>query len=160
MMRKKKGLYLMSGFTLVEVMTVIAILAILSAIAIPRLTSSSDLARRNADIATGHQLKTALERYQVENGLYPKRSEMSSANGVVTCSKLIPKYITNLNTSTTQQMVEDGHKGFAVEAVSADGVYPVTADHLIVIYLSTDGSTAEVRVFDKSLTKVLWSSVD
>ena len=61
------------GFTLLEIMVVVIILAVITAIAASKFASSADLARRNADIATGHQVKTALDRYQVENGVYPKK---------------------------------------------------------------------------------------
>lgn len=147
--------YADEGFTLVEVMAVMIILAVLAAVAIPRLSSSTELARKNADIATAHQVKTALDRYQVENGAYPTSAEMTASEGVVSDTDFIPKYISKLSTSTTQQKVADGKKGFGVEDLSVTG----DPTNLIMIYLTDDGSAAEVRAYD-SKSQVLWSSTD
>lgn len=148
------------GFTLIEVIAVMVILAAIAAIAIPKFASSSDTAKKNADIATARQVKAALDRYQLENGRYPKITEMTCKDGAITCASFIPQYISKLDSSTTQQNTDQSHKGFGVESIPADGNYPQTEDYLIVIYLTNDGSAAEVRTFDSSLSHVLWSSVD
>lgn len=154
-----------SGFTLVEVLMVVVILAIISAIAIPKVSASSDMARKNADIATAHQVKATLDRYQVENGVYPKSAQITNDTvnkGTVTSAVLIPKYIGKLDANTTQQQAEDGEKGFAAAALGTDGTIPTNsvATNLIMIYLSTDGSAAEVRAYDVSLANVLWTSAN
>ena len=149
------------GFTLVEVLMVVFILAMLSAIVIPRVSASSETARQNADIATGYQTKSALDRYQVENGIYPKSSEVTADNdGKITATALIPKYISKLDADTTQQ--EAGtKKGFGVAALAEDGSIPDDEKtNLIMLYLTTNGSAAEVRVYNADLTKVLWSSAN
>lgn len=153
-----------SGFTLVEVLMVVVILAILSAIAIPKVSASSDMARKNADTATAHQVKAALDRYQVENGIYPKPAQLGDDDkGTITPSVLTPKYIGKLDVNTTQQQAED-KKGFGVAAAAlgTDGTIPANsvATNLIMIYLSTDGSAAEVRAYDAKLENVLWTSVN
>lgn len=150
-----------SGFTLVEVLMVVVILAMLSAIAIPKVSASSDTARKNADIATAHQVKAALDRYQVENGIYPKPAQLTDDdNGTVTSTVLIPKYIGKLDVNTTQQQAED-KKGFAVAALETDGTIPADLKtNLIMIYLSSDGSAAEVRAYDAKLETVLWTSAN
>lgn len=147
-----------SGFTLVEVMAVMIIVAVLAAIAIPKLTSSSETARRNADIATGHEVKSALDRYQVENGIYLKYSEVGSQEGALISVNFVPKYISKLDKSTTQQKVEDGQKGFGTAILPATGVtYPEPA-RLIMLFLTNDGTAAEVRVYGKDLKEILWTS--
>lgn len=152
--REKRG----RGFTLVEVMAVMIIIAVLAAVAIPKLTSSSDTARRNADIATGHEVKAALDRYQVENGAYPKFSEVTAADGALTCPNFIPKYISKLDKSTTQQKVEDGKKGFATATIPSNGYPYPDGSRLIMLFLADDGSAAEVRVYGPDLHEVLWTS--
>lgn len=58
------------GFTLIELMVVVAILGILAAIAIPKFnesTAKANTARIQADLRT---LDSALVQYQVDNGTY------------------------------------------------------------------------------------------
>lgn len=160
-----------SGFTLIEVLTVVIIIGILAAVAIPKFASSSVNARRKADIATAHQVKAALDRYQLENGAYPKNTELTVTEGAVTNSKLIPKYISKLDKGTTQQIVVGGgSKGFGVDLLEVDEIDPTqfripeseTGDvtNTIMIYLSSEGLAAEVRVYDEKLEEVLWSSAN
>ncbi|WP_206812736.1 type II secretion system protein [Paradesulfitobacterium ferrireducens] len=149
------------GFTLVEVMAVVVILAVLAAVAIPKLTSAGETARVNADIATGHQVKLALDRYQVENGVYPTIDEMddSVSNGEIVNPNFIPLYISKLDKSTTQQRAADDVKGFGVKAIPA-GWPDTTPTHLIMVYLTTDGSAAEVCTYNSDLSQVLWTSAN
>lgn len=147
------------GFTLLEIMLVIVIIAMLAAVAMPRLAASAETAREKADITTAREVKSALDRYQVENGTYPLPGELRAVNGEVTGSLFIPVYIKKLDGTVTQQYVEDKKKGFGIEVLeSADSNYP-EAQNLIMIYLAADGSFAEVKAYDRTLQKVLWSSI-
>lgn len=63
------------GFTLIEVMVVIAIIGILAALIVPKIMSRPDQARRVAatqDIATMMQ---ALKLYRLDNGRYPSTEQ-------------------------------------------------------------------------------------
>ena len=62
------------GFTLIELIVVIAILGILSGIAIPRITGVQEKARYAAGETLLANMKTPLELYRVENGNYPNNS--------------------------------------------------------------------------------------
>ncbi|WP_028991949.1 competence type IV pilus major pilin ComGC [Thermoanaerobacter thermocopriae] len=75
------------GFTLIELIVVIAILGILAAIAVPRVTTSLSNAKTNADEANIKILQNAVERYYVEKGTYP--SELND---------LVPDYIDKIPT--------------------------------------------------------------
>lgn len=143
------------GFTLIEVLMVVVILSVLAAIVIPKVSGSSDKARMNADIATAHQVKAALDRYQAENGKYPLGSEVTATGGTVTAAKLIPDYISKLDRTVTQQRVDAEKQGFGVESLASGDAIPTTATHLIMIYLRSDGSDAEVRAYDKALN-LIW----
>lgn len=149
------------GFTLIEILLVVFIIAMLSAIAIPRLGTSSETARRNADIATGHQLKSALDRYQVENGSYPKKSEAKIEGDSLKIDNLIPQYINKLDVKTTQQNTDAEKRGFGIATLDANRLIPDSGiTNLIMLYLTDDGSAAEVRVYDGELNEVLWSSLN
>lgn len=54
------------GFTLVELLVVVAILGILAAIAVPRVTQNIQSARIGADIANERMILNALESYYLE----------------------------------------------------------------------------------------------
>src|SRR5476651_546829 len=66
---------LQRGFTLIEMMVVIAIIGILAALIVPKIMSRPDEARRVAakqDIATVMQ---ALKLYRLDNGSYPSQDQ-------------------------------------------------------------------------------------
>lgn len=61
-----------TGFTFVEIMIVVIIIAALSAMVVPRLSGRSERAKENiarADIETN--LATALKLYELDNGHFP-----------------------------------------------------------------------------------------
>jgi len=60
------------GFTLIELMVVIAIIIILAAIAIPNYLSMTARARRSRVASDMNAVATALESYRTDWGFYPK----------------------------------------------------------------------------------------
>jgi len=66
MMRKSQ-----SGFTLVEIMVVVAILAILAAMVVPKLVGRTDDARRVAVQVQIKNIEQGLNLYKIDNGIYP-----------------------------------------------------------------------------------------
>lgn len=63
------------GFTLIEMMVVIAIIGVLAALIVPKIMSRPDEARRVAakqDIAT---IMQALQLYKLDNGRYPNQEQ-------------------------------------------------------------------------------------
>ena len=59
------------GFTLIEIMIVVAIIAILAAIAIPNFISYRKTSQMNACKANQEQIRTACEAYYIKNTAYP-----------------------------------------------------------------------------------------
>ena len=90
----RKFIYSNAGFTLVELVVVIAVLAILSAVAIPAFTGVIRKARQSAALAfADNVLKTALV-FQFENNRWPnswaelaQNSSAVDANKLDSCSK-------------------------------------------------------------------------
>ncbi len=64
-----------SGFTLVELLIVVIILAVLASVAIPQFSSSTDDAKEAVLDATLSEMRNAIELYYHQHGEYP------SANG-------------------------------------------------------------------------------
>lgn len=146
------------GFTLLEVMLVVVILAMLAASAVPRLAASAEFARAKVDITTGKEVKTALDRYQIEHGTYPRIGQLQTKNGEVLGLNFVPDYIRKLDNQVTQQAADEDKKGFGIAEFEPGSSFP-KPDHLIMIYLTMDGKAAEVKVFDNDLIKELWSSI-
>lgn len=75
------------GFTLIEVMVVFTIISILAAIGIANYRTSLQRARDGRRVSDLEQMRTALEIYRSDTGLYPE-----------TLDDLSPNYITTLPT--------------------------------------------------------------
>jgi general secretion pathway protein G len=64
---------LRSAFTLIELLLVIAILAVLAAIVVPKFSGRTEDARKAAAQTQISNFGTALDAFEVDNGRYPKR---------------------------------------------------------------------------------------
>lgn len=60
------------GFTLIEMLLVLVILATLAAIVVPKFTGRSEQAKVTAAKTQISSFETALEAFEVDNGYYPK----------------------------------------------------------------------------------------
>ena len=81
-LKKKK-----KGFTLLELLVVLAILAILIAIAIPVYKNQKEKAAITAHNANVRVLETAVESYRQDHGEYPKNVDALKGNYI----KSVPK---------------------------------------------------------------------
>jgi len=75
----KSRRYNQDGFTLIEIMVVILILGLLATIVVQSLRGAADKAKRTKAQADMAELKTALDRYYLDNGYYPTTDQGLSA---------------------------------------------------------------------------------
>ena len=59
------------GFTLIELMIVIAIIALLAAVAVPKFTGATDAAKKSNVLSNLSGLRTSVAMFNVKNGHYP-----------------------------------------------------------------------------------------
>jgi len=71
----KRGRSPVFGFTLIEVLVVVAILAILAAIVVPRIMDRPDEAKRVAAKADIGAIVQSLKLYRLDNGFYPSTDQ-------------------------------------------------------------------------------------
>jgi general secretion pathway protein G len=64
-----------AGFTLVELLLVMVILAVLAAVVIPKFAGRSRQARETAAQTQISNLEVAIDAYEVDNGAYPRTLE-------------------------------------------------------------------------------------
>jgi len=68
------------GFTLIEIMLIVIIMASLSAMVVPRLVGRSEKTKRSvAQTDINSYLATALKLYELDNGFFPTTSQGLSA---------------------------------------------------------------------------------
>ena len=129
-MNKKSISINKKGFTLIELMVVVAIIGLLSTLAVVALGSAREKARDSKRLSDVKQVQTALELYYTDNNLYPVEASavilgatnyacLNSASGLTTAN------------------CSDAYMG----QVPAD---PLAAQDYT--YLSADGSTYEIAL--------------
>ena len=75
----KSRRYKQDGFTLIEIMVVILILGLLATIVVQSLRGAADKAKTTKAKADLAEIKTALDRYYLDNGYYPSTDQGLSA---------------------------------------------------------------------------------
>lgn len=79
------------GFTFIEIMVVVAILAILAALVVPRVMGRTDDAKRTAAKVQIRNMEGALQLYKLDTGLYPSTEQGLKALVEKPTAGVIPK---------------------------------------------------------------------
>ena len=74
-MNKRKNGRIRRGFTLLELLLVLVILAVLAALVVPKFAGRSQQARETAAKTDVSSLSTALGTFEIDNGRYPNSDE-------------------------------------------------------------------------------------
>lgn len=104
-----------TGFSLVELLIVVAILGIVSTIAVPQLMDAIDRGRQRRTMADMRSLATANGAYRVDHGVYAELlADMS------------PRYMVNVPAGDAWGYdwlyVSHGRAGYALDSLGADGL--------------------------------------
>ena len=101
------------GFTLIELIVVVAILGILAAIVTPRVLNALNDAKAKSALAYGKQVQLAMERYYVDNGEYPTdvESGLEEYLNVEAGSLKVEGYARSDDTDTYELIINVGQDG-------------------------------------------------
>jgi general secretion pathway protein G len=81
------------GFTLIEIMVVILILGLLATIVVQSLRGAADKAKRTKAQADISEIKTALDRFYLDNGFYPTSDQgLAALVTAPTNGRAVPNY--------------------------------------------------------------------
>lgn len=96
------------GFTLIEIMVVIVILALLAALVGPKLMGRTDDAKIGTTKTQIKQLETALKLYKLDNGAYPGTEQGLNALVAKPSIGVIPKNYKEGGYLESKQVPKDG----------------------------------------------------
>lgn len=96
------------GFTLIEIMVVIVILALLAALVGPKLIGRTDDAKIGTTKTQIKQLETALKLYKLDNGAYPSTDQGLNALVTKPTVGIIPKNYKEGGYLESKQVPKDG----------------------------------------------------
>lgn len=113
------------GFTLVEIIVVLVIIAIMAAFAIPAYTGFVDRAKQSETLATGRVILVAAQTAAAET--YAKNGVLADGDKVA-IESLIATYSGVTTSSTVNYSVKISTVGKVTNLVYTDGTYQATYD--------------------------------
>jgi len=129
-----RQLYNRRGFTLIEIMVVIVILALLAALVGPKIMGRTDDAKIQTTKTQIRNLESALKLYKLDNGVYPTTEQGLSALVTKPAVGVIPKNYKDGGYLESKSVPKDGwgndylyvspgeHGDYDLYSYGADGV--------------------------------------
>jgi len=156
-----------TGFTLVELLTVIAIIAVLAAIIFPAFAMARESARRGATISNMQKLYSAVRQYQLDNQAYPEYlfGPALKADGTVAKTAAEVGLTMEQTAALLKQQVTggtaaaDAAKIKAAQAVYKNSLYPTYINDLSV-YGCPDNPVATTNSNDVAVATRFFQDVD
>ena len=126
------------GFTLVELLIVVAIIGMLAAIAIPALTSAIQRARQKRTVAELRSIATAVSSYAVD---YPFMPKVGPGQADLLVPYLVPtytKHMTGLDGWQDPILYEADGLGYTLRSPGSDGIVQLSTPRGVTTAFSDD----------------------
>ena len=143
--------YNKKGFTLIELIIVVAILAVLAAIAIPTVAGLIDKANVSADKSNANEMTNAIERFVSEYEL--AKQDIYAGTFIPDNLDSAQGRIYNITKATERRHIEllESDTGYDGICINKDTKYPnnkITAKAVITNYMKTTSSTFDPKQSD------------
>lgn len=147
------------GFTLIEMMVVVAIIAILAAVGIPKFMKSMDSAKSSEAVTNMSQIATALKEYYDMHGAYPadmltgaiEEYHPTSGSAVTGISSDLPTLDISSSTAWNYQVAARASGNFCITATAVN--VSASANGNAIFYIKDLSGITDTSQYDGNFYK-------
>ena len=118
------------GFTLIELMIVVAIIGILAAIAIPAYQDYTIRAQVSEGLNLGGGAKTAVSEYYQDRGVWPDGNDGANSAGLAPAANIIGKYVTSVSVGSVDGVITVTYGGDAHASITGNTLTLTALDNI------------------------------